>query len=45
MYIGLNVNMEIFDINVLSKEESELMKFNYYYDIYVKDLEVFVYVK
>ncbi|WER44386.1 glucosyltransferase domain-containing protein (plasmid) [Enterococcus faecalis] len=44
-YTGLNVNMEIFDINALNKEESELMKSNYYHDIYVKDSEVFVHVK
>lgn len=44
-YTGLNVNMEIFDINALSKEESELIKSNYYHDIYVKDSEVFVHVK
>lgn len=45
MYTGLNVNMEIFDINALNKEESELMKSNYYHDIYVKGSEVFVHVK
>lgn len=37
--------MEIFDINALNKEESELMKYNYYHDIYVKGSEVFVHVK
>ncbi|HHU5778171.1 TPA: hypothetical protein KG990_003205, partial [Enterococcus faecalis] len=36
---------QIFDINALNKEESELMKSNYYHDIYVKDSEVFVHVK
>ena len=44
-YTGLNVNIEIFDINALNKEERELMKSNYYHDIYVKDSEVFVHVK
>ena len=43
MYAELNENMEIFDINALNKEA--LMKYNYNYDIQVKDSEVFVYVK